>query len=74
MRSILFEEWVVAYIAQADAMNDIRSVLANISASTPRRMINWIINELIDFLATGEDDVPLLECIFVFHIYKVKEF
>ena len=42
----------MAYVAQADAVDDISSVLANISASAPRWVINGIIDQLVYFLAT----------------------
>jgi len=57
---------MMANITKADAMNDIRSVLANICTSSPSWMIDGIIGKLVDFLATSYDDVALFE--FGFHV------
>ena len=56
----------MANITKTDPVDNIGSVLANICASSPSRMINWIFRELIDFIATSDDNVALFE--FGFHI------
>lgn len=61
----------MANITKADAVNDIRSVLANICTSPPSWVIDWVISKLIDFLATRQHNIALFECVSVFHIYKV---
>lgn len=64
----------MAHVAQADAMHDISVVLPHVSASAPRRVINGRIRQLIDFVATSDDNVTLLECFTVcFHIYNVRQ-
>ena len=56
-------------VLESNAVNDIRSVLANICTSSPSWVIDWIIRKLVDFLATSDDDIALLECSFIcFHI------
>ena len=64
--SLLVEKWMMANITKTDAVNDIRSVLANICTSSPSWMIDGIIGKLVDFLATSNDDIALFE--FGFHI------
>jgi hypothetical protein len=62
-------------ISQADAMNNVGSVLPYISTRSPSWMLNWIISELIDFTATSDDYIALFEfLIFVIHVYKSKAF
>ena len=62
-------------ISQADAMNDVRSVLSHIGTSSPSWMLNWIISELIDFTATSDDHIALFEfLIFVIHFINLKHF
>lgn len=59
---------MMANITKTDAVNDIRSVLANICASSPSWVIDWIIRKLVDFLATSDDDIALFEFCFCYHI------
>ncbi len=40
-------------ITQADAVDDVGAVLANICTSSPSWVIDWIVYKLINFLATG---------------------
>ena len=56
----------MANITKTDPVDNIGSVLANICASSPSRMINGIFRELIDFIATSDDNIALFE--FSFHI------
>ena len=56
----------MANITKADAVDNVCPVLANISASSPSWVIDWIIRKLVDFLATSDDDIALFE--FGFHI------
>ena len=56
----------MANITKTDAVDNIGSVLANICASSPSRMINGIFRELIYFVATSDDNIALFE--FGFHI------
>ena len=62
----------MAYVAQADAVGDVGIVLAHISTSAKRWVIDRIIDQLIDFFATSHNNVAFLECIFSsFHIIKL---
>jgi len=51
----------MANITKTDAVDNIGSVLANICASSPGRMINRIFRELIDFIAASDDNIALFE-------------
>ena len=57
---------MMANITKTDAVNDIGSILANICTSSPSWMIDGIFRELVDFVATSDDDIALFE--FGFHI------
>lgn len=57
---------MVANITKANAMNNIRSILANICTSSPSWVIDWIFRKLVNFVATSHDDIALFE--FGFHI------
>lgn len=59
----------MANITKTDAVDNISSVLANICASSPSRMIYGIFRELIDFIATSDDNVTFLEFFFCFHVF-----
>lgn len=61
MLNLLFEEWMMSDITQADAVDDVRPVLPYISTSTPTWMIDRVIIKLIDFTATGDDYITLFE-------------
>jgi len=50
-----------AHITKANAVDDVRPVLAHVSASAPSWMLHGVISQLIDFTATSEDYVPLFE-------------
>jgi hypothetical protein len=63
---LVAEEWVMPNITKANAVNDVRPVLANICTSSPSWVIDWIIRKLVDFLATSDDNIALFE--FGFHI------
>jgi len=64
----------MAHVAQADAMHNVGIVLPHVSASAPCGMINRLIRQLIDFVATSDDNVTLLECFIIcFHIYNVRQ-
>tara|TARA_A200000159_G_scaffold140171_1_gene142201 strand:+ start:1667 stop:1876 length:210 start_codon:yes stop_codon:yes gene_type:complete len=63
---LLVEEWVMANIAKTDAVDNVCPVLANICASSPSWMIDWIFRQLVDFFTTSDDDIALFE--FGFHI------
>lgn len=64
----------MAHVAQADAMHDVGVVLPYVSASAKRGMINGRIRQLIDFVATSDDNVTFLECFIIcFHIYNVRQ-
>ena len=64
----------MAHVAQADAMHDVGVVLPYVSASAKRGMINGRIRQLIDLVATSDDNVTLLECFIIcFHVYNVMQ-
>ena len=58
----------MTYVAQADAVGDVCPVLAHISTSAKRWVIDRIIDQLIDFFATRDNDVAFFEFVSVFHI------
>lgn len=53
-------------ITKTDAVNDIGSILANICTSSPSWMVNGIFRELVDFVATSDDNIAFFE--FCFHL------
>ena len=64
----------MAHVAQADAMHNVGAVFPHVSASAPRGVVNRRIRQLIDFVATSDDNVTLLECFLIcFHIYNVRQ-
>ena len=64
----------MAHVAQADTMYNVGVVLPHVSASAKRGMINGSIRQLIDLVATSDDNITLLECFIIcFHIYNVRQ-
>lgn len=63
---------MVAHISQADAMHNVGSVFANISASSPGWMIHGIFRKLVDFITASKDYIALFEFCFCFHISKSR--
>jgi len=70
----LGKKWVLANIAKTDTMHDVCSVLANISTKSKCWVIDRVFCELIDFFATSDDYITLLELLFCFHITTIVYF
>ena len=60
----LGKKWMLANIAKTDTTHDVCSILAYISTKSEFWVIDRIFCELIDFFATSDDDITLLELLF----------
>ena len=58
----------MAYVTQADAVGYVGVILAHVSTSAPRWVIDGVIDQLVNLLATRDNDVALFVCVSVFHI------